>query len=386
MVFSKGYDEADTSMTTKRILMIHVTSAIGGGPEVAYQLVRGIAEINEFSVIYVAPNDGPYFEKIRPCTERIIDLQIRKWSWRTWFKLAKSIIVARPKAIHSHGRGAAVYARVLGFLFRIPVIHTFHLVHYPNPKSPRTRIMMIIENLMAYLSRNIFVSNGEKSNAEKLKLMGFLNNSKVILNGIDIDALKNQHLKILNKGSLSRCLIIAQICYRKGFDRLLTLLRCLKQYRDILPPIHITVAGAALHENIKFEQELITTIKTEGLEEWITFLGNRLDRVSLLQKADIFLSFSRSEGLPLTIIEAMAAELLIIASDVTGNRDLIQHNINGLIFSEETMVEDILSFFKTFNSEHTNYQGLTRQALMDVQKYSYKRMTEEYLNEYRNRK
>ena len=65
-----------------------------------------------------------------------------------------------------------------------------------------------------------------------------------------------------------------------------------------------------------------------------TYLGERPpDEVRMyMQAADVFLNTSLNEGMPGAVLEAMAEGLPVLASDVTGNRTLVIHGMNGLLF------------------------------------------------------
>src|SRR5207237_2439509 len=60
-------------------------------------------------------------------------------------------------------------------------------------------------------------------------------------------------------------------------------------------------------------------------------LGQRQDVPNLLRSADLFMCWSMSEGLPNAVLEAMAAGLPIVTTDVPGCRDLIRHEQTGLL-------------------------------------------------------
>ena len=64
----------------------------------------------------------------------------------------------------------------------------------------------------------------------------------------------------------------------------------------------------------------------------VRFLGHRRDVETILAGADIALNTSDSEGLSNSILEAMRAGLPVIASDVAGNRELVEEGLNGLFF------------------------------------------------------
>jgi glycosyltransferase involved in cell wall biosynthesis len=68
-----------------------------------------------------------------------------------------------------------------------------------------------------------------------------------------------------------------------------------------------------------------------SLDRRVRLLGERGDVPELLADADVFLLASRSEGLPLSVIEAMAAGLPVVASDVGGLRELVRDGETGTL-------------------------------------------------------
>jgi len=70
-------------------------------------------------------------------------------------------------------------------------------------------------------------------------------------------------------------------------------------------------------------------VRQHRLDEQVLMLGQRSDVPSLLRSADLFLFCSRTEGLPNAVLEAMAAGVPVVATDVPGNRDLIHPGVTG---------------------------------------------------------
>jgi glycosyltransferase involved in cell wall biosynthesis len=67
------------------------------------------------------------------------------------------------------------------------------------------------------------------------------------------------------------------------------------------------------------------------LQDHIKFLGARSDIPELLSVMDVFVLSSFSEGLSLTLIEACAAAKPIVATNVGGNAEIVEHESNGLL-------------------------------------------------------
>jgi glycosyltransferase involved in cell wall biosynthesis len=91
-------------------------------------------------------------------------------------------------------------------------------------------------------------------------------------------------------------------------------------------------------------EQTVRRIKEEGMAERIKILENRMDIPELLIKADAFLLASNFEGLPRSIIEAMRAGMPVVASNVGGCPELINHNKNGFLVKphdEDDLIEKI---------------------------------------------
>jgi glycosyltransferase involved in cell wall biosynthesis len=81
------------------------------------------------------------------------------------------------------------------------------------------------------------------------------------------------------------------------------------------------------------EQEIREFVDNAGLKKEILFLGFRSDIPALLNLMDIFCLTSFKEGLPISLIEAMAAGLPVVGTDADGIRDVIVPNKNGFLVS-----------------------------------------------------
>ncbi len=77
--------------------------------------------------------------------------------------------------------------------------------------------------------------------------------------------------------------------------------------------------------------ELTAYAQSLGVAEQVLFLGFRSDMKELLQAADIFLFTTKQEGLPRSMMEAMASGLPCVASRVRGNTDLLEDGVGGYL-------------------------------------------------------
>jgi len=90
--------------------------------------------------------------------------------------------------------------------------------------------------------------------------------------------------------------------------------------------VHYAIAG-----NGPLKASLEVLAESLGVGEQLHLLGYRRDVPELLKASDVFAFPSQREGLPVSVMEAMAAGLPIIASDNRGTRDILMDNVNALI-------------------------------------------------------
>jgi glycosyltransferase involved in cell wall biosynthesis len=124
--------------------------------------------------------------------------------------------------------------------------------------------------------------------------------------------------------------------------------------------------------------ELEATSKKLGLMEKVHFFGYRENRLEFLKGFDCFVLPSRLEGIPRCLMEAMAAKVPVIASDIAGCRDLIQDGVSGMLFELESVQElkDCLSKAMSNPESIAEMAALARELI--EQGYSADRMAREY--------
>lgn len=109
------------------------------------------------------------------------------------------------------------------------------------------------------------------------------------------------------------------------------------------------------------------------------FLGKRTDVDVLLQGMDCFALPSRWEGLPLALIEAMASGLPAIASNVSGNTEVIEHGKTGILFPMGGINELALGLIDLM--EKVEYRSSLSKAgyLMVTEKFGLQKVMIQYL-------
>jgi len=99
----------------------------------------------------------------------------------------------------------------------------------------------------------------------------------------------------------------------------------------------------------------------------------------VLAAADVFALPSYEEGMSLSLLEGMAAELPVVASDIPGNRQLVEHDVNGL-FVPPRQVEALAQALLRVLGDHELSRRLGRAASQFSRcQYSSQRMAADHL-------
>ena len=108
--------------------------------------------------------------------------------------------------------------------------------------------------------------------------------------------------------------------------------------------------------------ELLEQSQKLGLSDHIFFEGFRAEVLPYLQAANVFILTSRSEGLPLSILEAMACGLPCIVTNVGGNAEAVTDKADGLVVPPESAdaVAGAISFLATHPIERAQMSRITR--------------------------
>ena len=312
----------------KKIILITLRSDIGGGPYHVNLLLKNLSDFFDFYI--AAPLNKPYgFQwKEQLGINRFFELPFRSFNVIIFFRLLFFIKSNSIGIIHSHGKGAGLYSRLVKmFIPQIKVIHTFHGIHIQEYSFISRNIYILLERLLNLLT-NLFinVSFGEQKICLQYKIFN-KKKSRVIYNAIHSIAYPLK-TKIETRRKLSlpleKFLIISvlRFSYQKNLPLLIRIAEQLNQNAKF----SFLIIGDG--EQRKEVEELILAKKIVN----ITLLGFKNNIIDYLFASDIYLSTSLWEGLPFSLIEAAACGIPIIASDVTGNNEVVNDAENGYLF------------------------------------------------------
>lgn len=317
----------------KNILLITLRADIGGGPEHVFRLLKHFS--TDIVPFVAAPMDYPYWDRYATLvgTDRLFALPHRAFSFSYLLELKKFCRAHNIAIIHSHGKGAGIYSRLLGLLTGIPVVHTFHGLHLAAYSSLSRFLYIMLEKFFSLCTRAaISVSAGERA---ALLFHGIIPGEKlrVIENGVE---LPSGNLVKAEPSDPFRILVVSRFDFAKNSELLVPIIQALSQKSN---QFRLDIIGDG--EDRKIIESEITA---RGLAPFCQFHGLQAEPERYYVSADCLLSTSRWEGLPLSVLEALSYGVPAVVSDVTGNRDVVVHEVNGFLYqlSQPTEAADFI--------------------------------------------
>lgn len=309
------------------VRVLHITSRadFGGGPEHVFQVVKHSPE--QWENFIACPPDVPYMERYTSLVtaQRVCTIPHRRWSLRAFWKLRRFVREQGIDIIHSHGKGAGLYGRLLHLCTRKPCIHTFHGVHMDGYSPLVRQLYQWYESIMGKLTyRAIAVSPSEQAYITREKLFP-KERIVCIPNGVvfpesSIEDTTEEPLRIVS---------ITRFDAQKHTELIIPILYSLKEEQQV-HRIQIVLIGDG-----PGKKALEAKLRAEHLLQYVVFVGNVLSVAPYLKNAFAYLSTSHWEGMPLGLLEAMSYGVPVVASDVIGNDDAVEHEGTGLLYPDD---------------------------------------------------
>jgi len=301
-----------------------------GGLERLVDIFAKKMDRNEFEVsICSLDGGGSFLDDLRKCgipdyvfnrRPGIIDLSL----------LARLISLIKGKHIdvlHSHS-GCSFYGAIAGRFGGVKgIIHTDHGRLIPDRRGLRLedKIASMIINKYIAVSDDLYDYLLRVVKIQKKKLA-------TIINGVDTELFrpfpKEQIREIKREfGLVEDSKVIGTVCRLDPVKNLFFMIEALKDVLNSHPEAKILIVGEGQ------ERGRIEDAKSKyGIADKVILLGERNDVERIIPIFDLFVLPSLSEGTSMTILEAMACGIPVVASEVGGNGRLVRENINGYLF------------------------------------------------------
>jgi len=300
----------------------------GGAQQALLHLMAGLDRRRWCPVLLHHPQPGlaPMLESARRLGIRcrqVPPIWTRSEAWAGFRLFVRLLRDERPTVFHAHLTTAigCKYGVLGAALLRVPaVVATVQLLCDVAPAwrydASQRLITTCVDRYIA-VSRGIAGQLRERFRVSDRKI-------RVIHNAIPLrtpDMAMNRDLRSVLAGPAGRAVVLtlARLEEQKGLTYLL-------DAAVHVPNAQFVIAGDG-RERAALEHQATTL----GLGERVLFLGFRADAAELLRSCDLFVLPSLFEGLPLSILEAMAANKPVVASRIAGNDEAVVHGETGLL-------------------------------------------------------
>ncbi len=316
------------------VLFVH-SDLVGGGVErVLVTIARQLSGMRR-TICYCPANHpeppGEFLRELRGQGIEAVRIRPPLLSPLYPLRLARVIRRLRPDVVHLHGTTLGVVGGLLRPLLpRPPVfIYTQHTCIRQHDKPWLQRAARMTFHRLDGIA---CVSRAVREELISLVPRAGGGNVRVIYNGIEL----GPFLEPL--GDERRRALRREMGERAGWPVIVSvgLLRRVKGYHVLLEALRRVAAdgvGAALAiAGEGEERERLEELAREmGIAERVRFLGWRGDVADILRAADIYVQPSLTEGMPMSVMEAAAAGLAIVATDVGGTGEIVEDGRSGLL-------------------------------------------------------
>lgn len=367
-------------MAAKKILYIITKSNWGGAQRYVYDLATNLPK-DRFEIAVAAGEGGLLFEKLQNKNIRTItilglgrDINIVK-EIKSFINIFRLFIKEKPDVIHLNsskiGALGAVAARAASLIARrrFLIVFTVHGWGFNEDRHFWTKKIIFFISWFSSLFQNkiILINRRDYQSAQKFipqrKLALIFNgigNQEYIMRELARAELAKKINQQINNDSLIVG-TIAELTKNKGLIYLIDAV-CELKSQPTRPNLKIIIIG-----NGEDYEALQNHIQTLGLRDTVFLAGFIKNASHYLKALDIFILPSIKEGLPYTLMEAMAAGLTVIATDVGGIPDLITHEKDGIVIPPKNKTK-IAEALNTLLKDENLRLALGRNAKEKIEK------------------
>jgi glycosyltransferase involved in cell wall biosynthesis len=288
----------------KTIMQVVLSLRVGGLERVVVDLVNHASDDFRF-VVCCLEETGPWAGEISPNRGKVVALNKKPGvDWRLFWKIARLARAENVTVIHTHNSTAHFYGAIAAKFSKARVLHTEHGKNI-GQEARSFRLNWWADRFTDFtvtVSEDIARQARDSNELQPSRL-------QMIPNGIRADRFATPW-----HGTGRRIGTVGRLVPEKNYS---LLLRATAAIRDAELAF---VGDGPLREELQ---------KQAGPR--VSFLGQRADVSELLAGFDVFVLPSKTEGMSIALLEAMAAGCPIVVTAVGGNVELIHHMQTGLV-------------------------------------------------------
>jgi glycosyltransferase involved in cell wall biosynthesis len=369
-----------------RVLQLISSKGLFGAERVVLELSKSLQKTRDCQpIVGIIKNEyNPHVETVDEAKANNIDTVIfpckSQFDLSVIFSIRAFIRDRNVDIVHCHGYKSNFYG-LLASKNKVPTVTTNHNWLKSHWKL---KIYCLLDSIwIRYFGRIVAVSEGVREDMLKYKVSG--KKIRVIDNGIDLGRFKreisteNVRKEFGLNGDSKIIGTIGSLGHEKAHSNLL---KAAKGVIETHKSVRFLIVGdGPLREYLREEAVSL------GVENNIVFTGYRKDIPELLSVMDIFVLPSIKEGLPMVLLEAMAAKKPVIATRVGAVPKVITHNESGLLIEpgntkelKQSIMELISNNSKAVQLSQRGYQEVKTNFSSEVMAGEYMSLYNELLN------
>jgi glycosyltransferase involved in cell wall biosynthesis len=256
---------------------------------------------------------------------------------RAFVDLVRLLRRLRPDVLHTHNPKPGILGRVAGRIARVPrIVNTQHgLYAQPSDRWQRRWPVYAAERVAAACSHVELVQNPEDVDTLVHTLRVPERRVRWLGNGIDLDRFDPTRMDPDVRASLRRewgvadgevvCGVVGRLVREKGIGEVLDAARTLRE-RGV-PARFVIIGPQDPGKSDAIDDEVVRAADDAG----VVFTGERSDMPACYAAMDVFVTASWREGFPRAAMEAAAMGLPTVASDIRGNRQVVDDGVTGVL-------------------------------------------------------
>ena len=312
-----------------RVLHLITRLPVGGAERLLVDIARGLDPQRFTSIACCIQDRGELAAELEASGIAVHSLErmrTRRFDWRAIGDLARLMREQRIDVVHSHLYHANLYGRLAARRARVPAVATVH-----NTYAKRKLHRELLNRWLAHISARVIAVSEDVRN-DLMRYDGIPAQKIVVIhNGIDVGRVRTAltrgearaRLGLPHEAIALGC--VARLEEQKGHRFLLEALARLNDPARGAARFRVVLVGDG-----RLRAELERRAADLGVAAWTMFLGTRHDVPDILKALDICVMPSLWEGLSVAMLEAMAAGLPLVISDVSGVSQVIGDNEFGL--------------------------------------------------------
>ncbi len=309
---------------TLQVLHVINTAEVGGGGEHVVRLARALIRYGFRSAVAVG-RDGPATGRFRDTGVSVTILGTYRVS--APIRLAALFKAVRPDLVHLHGSRAGFVGALAAQLSRSgPIVYTAHAFAF------KRRLPGILrwgaagaDRLTCHFASKVICLTQKDVEAARQHGIG-VSNFVVIPNGIDLGQFATPPDLRSEFGLGASTPVVGMIARLVPQKDPQTFVRMARQVVDAVPEARFLLVGDG---PLRFPVEQL--VRELDLEKWVTLTGFRQDVPAMLATVDVVVLPSLWEGLPLVVLEAMAAAKPVVASALPSLAEVVVDGETGLL-------------------------------------------------------